>query len=67
MSLPPVGGAVPLTAPDLVSGSREGDDPMAAGKENDQARTLCLLNDLRVMELKQELDRIELMGNVSNY
>lgn len=70
MSLPPhlPNGTVPQVVPELASGEIEAMEAKA-GKEMDveKARQLCQLSDRRIMETKQELDRIEQMGKVSGF
>jgi hypothetical protein len=66
MSLPPhlPNGAVPQVARELASGEIETMDEKAAELEVDKAREFRRLRDRRVMETKQELNRIEQMGKV---
>ena len=72
MSLPPhlTNGAVPQVVPELASGGIEAMDAKAAAGvelEMDKARQIRQLRDRRVMETKQELNRIEQMGKVSGF
>lgn len=74
MSLPPhlPNGAVPQVAPELASGRTEATKAKAAAApdeelEMDKAIQIRQLRERRVMETKQELNRIEQMGKVSGF
>ena len=62
-------GAVPQIAPELASEENEAMEEARADEETDmeKARQFCQLSERRVMETKQELDRIEQMGKVSGF
>ena len=62
-------GTVPQIAPELASEENEAMEEAKADEEMDmeKARQFCQLSERRVMETKQELDRIKQMGKVSGF
>ena len=62
-------GTVPQIVPELASEENEAMEEAKADEEMDmeKARQFCQLSERRVMEIKQELDRIEQMGKVSGF
>ena len=67
MSLPP-DGTTPQIVPESASEESDAMEPKAGEEfEVEKALQFCRLNDRRVMETKQELDRIEQMGKVSSF
>lgn len=68
MSLP-LSGTAPQIVPELASKESEAMEEAKADEEFEMEKALqfCRLNDRRVMETKQELDRIEQMGKVSSF
>ena len=60
-------GTVPQIAPEFSIASEEIEIMATAGDEIEKSWQFRQLSDRQVMETKQELDRIEQMGNVSGF
>ena len=64
--LKPSTGTVLQTVPDLASKKSE-EMALKSSGEGEKVWQLCRLDDRRVMEVRQELERIEQMGKVSGF